>query len=104
MCKFVVGNDGSSIIDDNVSTSECLAMLSLLSTPNTCFVSTVCSAPVLSINDDENAVYIMMTAQRKSNKISTLHSFHKKVNPWHDKCYENFMESFDIDGIVGGAT
>ena len=59
----LVSNDGSSIIDDYVSASEGLTMLSLLSATRASFVSTACSVPVPSINDDENAIYIMMTAQ-----------------------------------------
>ena len=84
-CAYIVGNDGPSIIDNYVNALESLIMLSSLNTPRTYFVLTACSASVPSMNDNENSVSIMMKAQSKINKRSTLHSFHKKDNLGHDK-------------------
>ena len=54
---------------NDVNALEGLMLLSSLRTPRICFVLTAYSASVLSMNDNENSLSIMMMAQSKIKKV-----------------------------------
>ena len=89
LCTYIVGNNRPMLIENQVNALEGLSMLSSVKVPSIYCILTTCPTSVPDINDDKNALTIMMKSQRKQQS-SSLCSFSKTVNQGgYDNYYQN---------------
>jgi len=100
----IIGNNGLTLIDNNISILEDLTMLSSMTVPSIYFALTVCAASVSAIDKNNNTHAIIMKAQKAVNKSSKFYSFDRKVPNGYGKYYKILENNFELEDIIGCPT
>ena len=91
LCTCLVDNDGTTIVENNMNTLQCVMCCAETTKPSVHFVLTTCQSSVNGIPDDGNALSMLMKAQRDANNSTSLRSFHKKVNAGTENATVSFV-------------
>ena len=100
-CSCVAGNDSLALVDNDANALKFLTHTPNPTASSACFLLTTCSTSASSMSDENNALSLIMKAQRDAKQCSSKHSFHKKTNDGHEKHNSSLHECHEVDGQGG---